>query len=71
MTYIRELDVEFPDPRLSEPVHCPFCGRDATREDVVAITMTRDEQVWEGFLCCFCLAPVWDVVPDPNVGSGS
>jgi hypothetical protein len=33
MAYIRELDVEFPDPWLSTTVHCEDCDFTCTIED--------------------------------------
>jgi hypothetical protein len=39
VTYIRDLDPQWHDPRLDTPVTCVFCGKAGTLEDF--------EQVWE------------------------
>jgi len=47
------------DPALDVPFHCPWCGGEGTREDVVAIS---DDAGRTGLLCCWCFAPEWDEV---------
>jgi hypothetical protein len=63
-----EFGPDWHDPALDVPFHCPWCGKDGTREDVVAIAMRHDTDPTlerTGFLCCWCFNPVWDEREEP------
>jgi len=63
MTYIRELDVEFPDPWRDTPVHCEECDFIGTVEDCDEVG------VRDGWVCPWCrMIHLWDADQTPQRG---